>query len=159
MLSKDVKTFDRCPSKKRVATYKVPNGVEVVEEKAFACCGFERIELPESLRTIKKRAFLGCDVKKLRLPSSFDGAGSFSSLGPRLLFGFKGAPKLELEVGSNCSKSRYYNGCLLARVGKTLLWGRRGVAKANSSFRKGDEASESGAFYPGQFPSVKLPES
>ncbi len=58
LLSKDGKTLYRCPSAKRGGTYKIPDGVEVVEEKAFAFCGFERIELPESLRTIKKQAFL-----------------------------------------------------------------------------------------------------
>ena len=39
LLSKDGKTLYRCPAKKRGATYKVPDGVEVVEEKAFAYCG------------------------------------------------------------------------------------------------------------------------
>ena len=84
LLSKDGKTLYRCPAKKRGATYKVPDGVEVVEEKAFAYCGFERIELPESLRTIKKRAFFGCDaLKSATLPANVAtlGVGAFEKCG------------------------------------------------------------------------------
>ncbi|MBR2003264.1 MAG: leucine-rich repeat domain-containing protein [Thermoguttaceae bacterium] len=84
LLSKDGKTLYRCPAKKRGATYKLPDGVEVVEEKAFAYCGFERIELPESLRTIKKRAFFGCDaLKSATLPANVAtlGVGAFEKCG------------------------------------------------------------------------------
>lgn len=84
LLSKDGKTLYRCPAKKRGATYKVPDGVEVVEENAFAYCGFERIELPESLRTIKKRAFFDCDaLKSATLPANVAtlGVGAFEDCG------------------------------------------------------------------------------
>ncbi len=84
LLSKDGKTLYRCPSTKRGATYKIPDGVEVVAERAFAFCGFERIELPESLRTIGERAFLGCDaLKSATIPANVAtlGRGAFEECG------------------------------------------------------------------------------
>ena len=64
LLSKDGKTLYRYSPAKTAASYRVPDGVERVGERAFAGARFESVELPASLKTIEKEAFSKCDALK-----------------------------------------------------------------------------------------------
>lgn len=68
-LSQDKKSVIGCkPNAKRV---KIPYGVEVIEEDAFAyCLHIESVKLPETLKIIKNRAFLFTRIKKIYIPAS-----------------------------------------------------------------------------------------
>ena len=61
LCSKDGKTIYSVPDVKR-CSYVVPEGIEVIAERAFAFLPeLNTIELPSTLRTIECRAFQGCD--------------------------------------------------------------------------------------------------
>lgn len=59
LLSKDGKRVIKCPAKRKGA-FKIPDGVEVIEENAFAFSDIESVSFPLSMRRICSRAFDNC---------------------------------------------------------------------------------------------------
>ncbi|MBP3556738.1 MAG: leucine-rich repeat domain-containing protein [Thermoguttaceae bacterium] len=64
LLSKDGKTLYRYSPAKTGTSYRIPDGVVRVAERAFAGARFESVKFPESLKTIEKEAFIECDALK-----------------------------------------------------------------------------------------------
>ena len=57
------------PARRRLASIVIPEGVKVIDERAFHNCEkLERVILPESLEIIESNSFYGCDkLKKLEI--------------------------------------------------------------------------------------------
>ena len=78
--SKDGKQLLAYPAGRDTFKYKVPEGVEVIGEKAFVGCKhLHSIELPKSLKTIKRYAFKGLDLSDITVPENVTkiGRGAF----------------------------------------------------------------------------------
>ena len=60
------------PARRRLASIVIPEGVKVIDERAFHNCEkLERVILPESLEIIESNSFYGCDkLKKLEIGTS-----------------------------------------------------------------------------------------
>ncbi|MBQ8362374.1 MAG: leucine-rich repeat domain-containing protein, partial [Thermoguttaceae bacterium] len=114
LLSKDGKTFYRLPKSVDSTSYKVPEGVEVIEDGAF--CGsatLETVELPTTLRAIKKHAFYRClALKGVAIPANVEQID---------VEAFDGCDALErFEVDPNNAVYKSENGALLSADGKTF---------------------------------------
>jgi len=68
-LSQDKKTLIGCnPTAKRI---KIPYGVEIIEEGAFAyCLHLETVKIPNTVKLIKKRVFVFSKIKRIHIPES-----------------------------------------------------------------------------------------
>ena len=64
LFTKDGKTLLQYPVGKGLDSYRIPDGVETIEELAFAFCGdtLSSIHIPSSVTSIGKSAFIGCRV-------------------------------------------------------------------------------------------------
>lgn len=73
LCSKDKKVLYSVPDYNRTSC-KVPEGIEVIEEKIFAFLPkLHTIELPSTLRVIKARAFQGCkSLRKIEIPAGVE---------------------------------------------------------------------------------------
>lgn len=68
--------FDKCRSLK---TINMAEGVEIIGDYAFSCCGFEKVELPDSVEEIRNDAFYGCDnLREINIPSSVIDVGNYA---------------------------------------------------------------------------------
>lgn len=62
--------------KKRI--YEIPEGVEHIEEDAFAFCRFSKIILPKSMKKIGKRAFYEALADEIVLPEELEEIGEYA---------------------------------------------------------------------------------
>ncbi len=76
LLSKDGKILYSCP-KDVTDVVEVPEGVEVIEDSAFANCrSLQGVTLPNSIKTIEHHAFLHCEnLASITLPDSLETIG------------------------------------------------------------------------------------
>ena len=80
LFSKDGKQLLAYPAGRHIFKYKVPEGVEVIGEKAFVDCKhLYKIELPKRLKTIKRYAFKGQELSDITVPENVTkiGRGAF----------------------------------------------------------------------------------
>ena len=112
LLSWDGTTLWRLPPGLKLKSYKVPDGVQVIERAALGGnATLEEIELPESLTTIKHNAFYRCSpLKKIRIPAK---VVDFN------VSAFTLCDSLEsFEVAPENPKFKSENGALLSKDGK-----------------------------------------
>ncbi|MBP3529973.1 MAG: leucine-rich repeat domain-containing protein [Thermoguttaceae bacterium] len=112
LLSADGTTLWRLPPGLKLKSYKVPDGVQVIERAALGGnATLEEIELPESLTTIKHNAFYRCSpLKKIRIPAK---VVDFN------VAAFTLCDSLEsFEVAPENPKFKSENGALLSKDGK-----------------------------------------
>ncbi|MBR4103057.1 MAG: leucine-rich repeat domain-containing protein, partial [Thermoguttaceae bacterium] len=114
LLSKDGKTFYRLPLGPNATSYKVPEGVEIIENGAFhGNATLETVELPTTLKAIKKNAFYrSFALKEIAIPANVEQID---------VEAFDGCDALErFEVDSKNAVYKSENGALLSADGKTF---------------------------------------
>ncbi len=114
LLSKDGKTFYRLPLGLNATSYKVPEGVEIIENGAFrGNATLETVEFPTSLKTIKKNAFYRClALQGVAIPANVEQID---------VEAFDGCDALErFEVDPNNAVYKSENGALLSADGATF---------------------------------------
>ena len=71
LFSADGKTLVRYPAEKRVDTYQIPEGTEVIGVSAFELAPFSSVEFPSSVHTLETSAFAQCtNLINVTLPDS-----------------------------------------------------------------------------------------
>ena len=63
----------------------LPEGVEIIEERAFNGCFLEAVSLPSTLRKIDAYAFACCNLKELFIPDNVETIGRYGFLGNKQL--------------------------------------------------------------------------
>ena len=112
-LSKDGKSLFRLPSALKLTSYKIPNGVEIIERAAFGGnVTLETVEIPATVKTIEPNAFYRCvSLKKISIPASVEKMKSAFKL-------CDGLEHFEVDPKNPVYKSE--NGALLSADGKTF---------------------------------------
>lgn len=115
LYTKDKTVLICCPPGRsgNVREFRVPDGVQLIEDRAFAWCGFESIRLPETLRVIGNEAFADCEfLKRINIPDSVICVGEFP-------FGVEGLPE-SVEFSDRCRALRKDQVGILSRDGTIL---------------------------------------
>ena len=113
LLSKDGKSLRRVPSALKLTSYKIPDGVEIIERAALGGnVTLESVEIPATVKTIGPNAFYRCvALKKLSIPASVEKMdGAFNRC--------DGLEQFEVDPKNPVYKS--VNGGLLSADGKTF---------------------------------------
>lgn len=124
LLSKDGKTFYAYPALSKNKEYSIPDGVEIIEYRAFAETWYlEKLYVPEGIRNVNHSAFTSMNGTELYLPESFtetalpaDGSFLYSdTYGWDLSSGFTYIPNTDDCIVANGTKDTkpmkiYYGG-------------------------------------------------
>lgn len=81
VFTKDMKTLVQFPTGSELSTYTIPDGVEIVDSKAFYFVVMNEVILPDSLLRIEDESFMGLVVEELTLPPqlTYIGVNAFSN--------------------------------------------------------------------------------
>lgn len=115
LLSKDGRTLYRVLAGLKLKSYKIPDGVEIIERAALGGnATLEEVEIPESVTTIKSNAFYRCwSLKKIRVPAK---------VAELNVYAFEHCDSLEsFEVAPENPTFKSENGALLSKDGK-IFW-------------------------------------
>ena len=146
LFSKDVKTLIRCPEAKVAEVYVVPDGVEFIEERAFArCVSINAIVVSEGVARLGLNAFSYCDsLKSISFPTSVrylsfgTGYNDFLTDGSDAL--------ASIEVAEDNPNYKTIDGVLFSKDGKRLIKRPRGKDSENYVVPDGVEEIADGAF-------------
>lgn len=111
LYSKDMRKLVRCPEGLLSKDYLIPEGVEIIGDKALhGCKNIEKFTLPQTLREIGSFAFTWCEMSSIPIPYnvSLIGAGAFSYCKNLETFAFPDNIKeISDYVLENCEKLSY----------------------------------------------------
>ncbi|MBQ9127999.1 MAG: leucine-rich repeat domain-containing protein, partial [Thermoguttaceae bacterium] len=113
LLTKDGKSLHRLPAALNLTSYKIPDGVEIIERAALGGnVTLETVEIPATAKTIEPNAFYRCvALKKISIPASVEQmGGAFNRC--------DGLEQFEVDPKNPVYKSE--NGALLSADGKTF---------------------------------------
>ena len=114
LLSKDGKSLFRLPAPLKLTSYKIPDGVEIIERAALGGnTTLESVEIPASVASIETDAFYRClSLKKISIPAKTENIG---------VKAFTKCDALEFfEIDPNNAVYKSENGALLSADGKTF---------------------------------------
>lgn len=111
--SKDMKNLIMCPNALYTSNYRIPDGVNIISNQAFANCqNIQSFSLPSTLSVIGKSAFKDCEMTSIVIPenvtvigeSAFENCKKLETLAIP-----EGIKRVENWLAYNCDNLSYLN--------------------------------------------------